>query len=85
MTNATKAKMKYNKTVYKRFEFNVNVDTELCYLLEDYMTNQSVSNFVKTLLCDYFKVNMDDIYVPYVYESQNGKWVKVPNPLIKKY
>ena len=85
MTGATKAKMKYNRGVYRRFEFNVNVDTELCYLLEDYMKDKSVSNLVKTLLCDYFKVNMDDWYSPYVFENQNGKWVKVENPLIKKY
>ena len=85
MTNATKAKMKYNRGTYKRFEFNVNVDTELCYLLEDYMKNKSVSNLVKTLLCDYFKVNMDDSYSPYFYEIQNGEWVKVYNPLAKKY
>ena len=85
MTNSTKAKMKYNRNAYKRYEFNVSVDTELNYLLEDYMKNSSVSNLVKKLLCDYFKVGMEDIYVPYWLRHHNGEWVKVPNPLIKRY
>ena len=85
MTNATKAKMKYNRSVYKRYEFNVNVDTELNWLIEDYMKTNSLSILVKTLLCDYFKIGMDDIYVPYHLVRQNGEWVKVPNPLIKHY
>jgi len=85
MTNATKAKMKYNRSAYKRYEFNVNVDTKLNYLLEDYIKKSSVSNLIKTLLCDHFKIGMHDIYVPYHLVRQNGEWVKVPNPLTKQF
>ena len=85
MTSATKAKMKYNRSVYKRYEFNVNVDTELNWILEYYKKTNSLSNLVKTLLCDHFKIGIDDIFTPYHLVRQNGEWVKVPNPLIKHY
>jgi len=85
MTNSTKAKMKYNRSAYKRYEFNVNVDTELNWLLEDYIKTNNLSNLIKTLLCDYFMVGMEDLYAPYHLCRQNGEWVEVPNPLIRRY
>jgi hypothetical protein len=83
MTNQTKSKMKYNRSKYKRYEFNVDVDTELNYLLEHYMTQSSVSYLVKTLLCDHFNINVDDIWCPYYYgRDENGGSIKIPNQLI---
>jgi hypothetical protein len=82
MTNQTKSKMKYNRSKYKRYEFNVDIDTELNYFLEYYMAQSSVSYLVKTLLCDYFKINIDDIWCPYYFgHGENGESIKIPNQL----
>jgi hypothetical protein len=85
MTNATKAKLKYNRNSYKRYEFNVGIDTELNYILEEYMKRGSVSNLVKELLCDHFKINKGDIWCGYYFgHNEKGETIHIPNPVLFK-
>jgi hypothetical protein len=75
-------KRKYNKSVYRRYEFSVNVDTKLNYLLEDYMGNpeNNLSSLIKNLLCQHFDVDMDEIYMPYhLGLDKDGHWIEIPN------
>lgn len=66
MNQATKRKRSYNKAKYRRYEFSVDIDTKLNYLLEQYKqeTPGSISGLVKGLLCNYFKVDENEIYIP---------------------
>jgi hypothetical protein len=75
-------KRKYNKSAYHRYEFSVNVDTKLNYLLEKYMSDpkNSLSSLIKNLLCQHFNVGMNEIYVPYhIGRDKDGNLVKIPN------
>ena len=80
MSNS-KAKRKYNKANYRRYEFSVRLDSKLEYLLNLYLSKpgNSLSNLVKSLLCQHFGVNPDDIWVPVRFCSADGDWVEVPN------
>jgi predicted amidophosphoribosyltransferase len=84
MSKPTSAvKRKYNKGAYHRYEFSVNQDTKLDYLLERYKSNgeTSLSELIKKLLCQHFDVEPDEIYVPYRIQRISGQWVQVPNEL----
>jgi len=79
------AKRRYNKAAYKRYEFSVKIDTKLNYLLEQYKseTDNSLSELIKELLCQYFMVHVDELYFPYrLQKNENGKWVRVPNTIL---
>ena len=78
--------MKYNRAVYKRYEFNVGMDSRLNYMIESFMKDSSLSNLVKSLLCEYFDIDdMDEIYVPYHFEcGKNGEHIIVENKLDKR-
>ena len=71
---STKAKMVYNRKAYKRYEFSVGVDTRLNYMIENFMKDNSLSNLIKSLLCDHFGVShIDEIYVPcHFLHGENG-------------
>ena len=74
--------MKYNRGAYRRYEFNVNVDAKLNYLIEDYMTGNSLSGLIKELLALHFGIDVDDIYVPFHYRrDENGTMELAANQL----
>ena len=81
-TSATKRK--YNKGAYHRYEFSIKLDTKLNYLLEQYKSNgdTSLSELIRKLLCQHFKVDADEIYIPYRIQKINGQWLEIPNELI---
>ena len=83
MSKPTSAvKRRYNKAAYRRYEFSVKIDTKLNYLLEQYKNepDNSLSELIKELLCQYFKVHIDELYIPYhLQKNENGKWIKIPN------
>lgn len=72
MNLTTKRKRAYNKGTYKRYEFSVNLDTKLNYLLEDYKEQNSggISSLIKGLLSAYFKVESDELYFPYHFGDE---------------
>lgn len=74
-------KRKYNKSTYHRYEFSVNINTKLDYLLEKYKINpkNNLSALIRNLLCQHFDVEPDEIYSPYYMQKINGEWVKIPN------
>ena len=86
MSKPTSAvKRRYNKTAYRRYEFSVKVDTKLNYLLEQYKSepDNSLSELIKELLCQYFKVHIDELYSPYhLQKNEDGKWIKIPNTIL---
>jgi len=80
MSNS-KAKRKYNKANYRRYEFSVRLDSKLEYLLSLYvsMPGNSLSNLVKSLLSQHFGVSPDDIWVPVRFNRANGECTSEPN------
>jgi len=76
-------KRKYNKGAYCRYEFSVKLDTKLNYLLEQYKSNgeSSLSELIRGLLCQHFKVEAEEIYVPYHYQKINDQWIQIQNEL----
>jgi len=84
---ATKSKQKYNRSVYKRFEFNVRMDTVLYGIIERYKQDP-VSNFselIKTCLCQHFGLSREEadlIFSPYFY-GKNGQLIR--NDAIDEY
>ena len=69
---STQSKMKYNRNAYRRYEFNVNVNTMLNYLLEDYMKEKSLSSLIKMLLCDHFEIGMNEVIAPHRMRDNNN-------------
>jgi len=74
-------KRKYNKSAYHRYEFSVNINTKLDYLLENYKNDpkNNLSKLIKNLLSQHFDVEADELYSPYYLKRVDGEWVKVPN------
>ena len=67
---STKAKLKYNRGAYRRYEFNLSVDSKLNSLVERYKSDpdNNLSKLIKTLLCSYFGIEAgeaDDIFAEY--------------------
>jgi hypothetical protein len=84
---STKAKMEYNRKAYRRYEFSVNIDSRLSYMIDDFMGDKnSLSSLVKSLLCDYFAIDdPSEIYVPYHFaHGSNCKAVVFENTNIKE-
>jgi len=87
MKSTTKSKLKYNREVYKRFEFNVRRDSMLYGIIERYKQDpdNNFSELIKTSLCKYFGIDRDEadfIYVPYHY-GRNGE--HIINNVLDKY
>ena len=78
---STTAKRKYNKLAYRRYEFSVDVDTFLNYILERYAkdSKNSLSALIKNLLANHFGVDQDEIYMPFALKKIDGEWIKIPN------
>ena len=79
MKSTTKSKMKYNRAAYKRYEFNVRVDSLLNGIIERYKQNldSNLSELIKSCLCIHFGLNRaegDFIYVPY-HLGKNGEHI----------
>ena len=88
MKSSTKYKLKYNRGVYKRFEFNVRIDSMLYGLIERYKQNpdSNFSELIKASLCKYFGIDRNEaelIYVPYHY-GRNGEHI-INNELDKYF
>jgi len=87
MTKAsTRAKMKYNRCAYRRYEFNLGIDSKLNALVEKYksLPGSNLSNLIKTLLCSYFGINAneaDDYFAEY-YITGDGD---IPNTKLDEY
>ena len=87
---STKYKLKYNKGTYRRYEFNLRLDSKLNALVERYKSypGGNLSWLVKSLLCDHFGINVneaDDIYSEYYFTKDgfrvNGELDKYFNHL----
>jgi len=70
MKSTTKSKMRYNRGTYKRFEFNVRMDTVLFGIIERYKQNpdNNFSELIKSCLCQHFGLSRgeaDLIFSPY--------------------
>ena len=79
MKSTTKSKMKYNRAAYKRYEFNVCIDSLLNGIIERYKQNpdNNFSELIRTCLCKHFGLSRtegDLIYVPYHY-GKNGEHI----------
>lgn len=79
--------MKYNREAYKRYEFNVRVESKLNAIIERYKLEpeNNLSELIKACLCDYFEIDRyeaDDIYVPYHF-GKDG--THIPNNELDKY
>ena len=85
----TKAKMKYNRSTYKRYEFNLRVDSKLNALVERYKTtpDANLSQLLKELLCSHFGIELyeaDDLYSEYHVEPGRPARI-IPNTELDKY
>ena len=83
---STKAKMKYNRRAYKRYEFNLGIDTKLNALVERYKSypGGNLSELVKKLLCGHFGISFaegEGLYAQY-FITKDGN---VPNTELDKY
>jgi len=84
---STKAKMKYNRSTYKRYEFNLNVDSKINALVERYKSypDSNLSYLLKNLLCRHFGITIeegDSFYAPY-YVAPGGDIT--PNDELDQY
>jgi len=84
---STQTKMRYNRNTYKRYEFNVRMDSKLNAIIERYKQNpeNSLSELIKSCLCDHFNIERskaDDIYVDYRI-GRNGEHIS--NDELDKY
>jgi hypothetical protein len=83
---STKAKMKYNRRAYRRYEFNLKIDSKLNAIVERYksISGSNMSQLIKTSLCGHFGISPEDadcLYSPY-YITKDGI---VENTGIDKY
>ena len=55
---STRYKLKYNRMAYRRYEFNLGIDSKLNALVERYKSypDNNLSHLIKTLLCGYFGI-----------------------------
>lgn len=70
--SSTRYKLKYNRDTYRRYEFNLGLDSKLNALVERYKTypEANLSRLIKKCLCDYFGITIDeadDICPPYLF------------------
>lgn len=84
--NKTTAKLKYNRENYKRYEFNIRVDSKLNAIVERYkeQPDNNLSELIKSCLCQYFcidRADADSLYVPYRLQDGN----KITNNELDKY
>jgi hypothetical protein len=66
----TLSKMKYNRAAYRRYEFNLRIDSKLNALVEGYKSTSenSLSSLLKELLCKHFGIALneaDDLFPQY--------------------
>jgi hypothetical protein len=82
----SKTKRKYNKMTYSRYEFSVKKESTLNYILEEYrnIVDDSLSNLIKRLLCQYFEIGIDALYVPYHFSLENGQKIEITNDEIDR-
>lgn len=73
---STKYKLKYNRGTYRRYEFNLGLDSKLNALLERYKTypGSNMSLLIKTCLCDHFGITIHeaDIICPEYVFTKDG-------------
>jgi hypothetical protein len=79
--------MKYNRAAYRRYEFNLRIDSKLNAIVERYKSDPEnhLSNLLKELLCRHFSMDLneaDDIFPQYHF-GPNG--VHIPNERLNKY
>ena len=87
MKSTTKAKMKYNRDAYKRYEFNVRVDSLLNGIIERYKKNpdNNFSELIKSCLCKHFGLSRheaDFIYSEFHYGKNGERFI---NKELDKY
>ena len=74
---STRAKLRYNRCVYRRYEFNLGVDSKLNALVERYKSypDGNLSLLVKTLLCSHFGIDVEeaDFNCPEYFFTGDGK------------
>ncbi len=83
----TQRKMKYNRANYKRYEFNVQLDSKLNAIIERYKSNpdNNLSELIKSCLCLHFGIDReaaDQIFVAYHFGEDN---TKISNNELDKY
>lgn len=80
---SSKVKRRYNKSAYSRYEFSVNKDTKLDYVIEKFKSipENNFSGLIRDLLAEHFGISPDELYVPFRYQrNESGQWVQIPNP-----
>jgi hypothetical protein len=87
---STRSKMKYNRDTYRRYEFNLGIDSRLNALVERYKTypDANLSSLIKTLLCGYFgisKFEADLIHCDYIFDSTAPGGKRLNNELDKYF
>ena len=87
MKSTTKSKMKYNREVYKRYEFNVRRGTLLDGIIERYKRypENNLSELIKSCLCQHFGIPREEadlIYSPY-FLRKNGELI--PNNALDEF
>jgi hypothetical protein len=83
----TRAKKKYNRSTYNRYEFNLRKDGKLSAIVERYrsLPDACLSQLLKTLLCEHFHIDIfeaDNIFAEY-HIAPGG--VHIPNGELDKY
>lgn len=86
-TRQTRDKLKYNRANYRRYEFNVRLDSKLQALIERYkeLPESNLSELIKDLLCAHFgmaRYEADSPFSPY-YLIPGGE--RVSNNELDKY
>ena len=84
---STQAKMRYNRSTYKRYEFNLRVDSKINAIVERYKSypDANLSRLLKELLCKHFGLDIDEadnIYPAYYFDRKGGL---IPNTGLDKY
>ena len=84
---SSKVKKRYNKSVYRRYEFNIRMGTKLDAIIERYKKypDNSLSELIKSCLCQHFGISReeaDDIFVEY---RMLGEGLQEKNNELDKY
>lgn len=87
---STRSKMKYNRNAYRRYEFNLGIDSKLNSLVERYKSypDGNLSGLIKTLLCGYFGISefeAEQIYCEYHFDNSAPDGKRINNELDKYF
>ncbi len=84
---STQSKMKYNRANYKRYEFNLQIDSKLNALVERYKQtpDNNFSELIKLCLCQHFGISRTDGDSIFVTNHTNKDGTTIPNSELDKF